>query len=189
MLRARTVVERQVGASLTYSSPIAGTDTVRACVNAGLPCIDGVTKPIEWQPKAGWNELWDATTLAGWTYSGAGAIARNAMTALGTSGGATATNTGALTYTAREYKDFHLQLKYRAAATSQQRRRAVPGGAQVAILDNGTAATRTGAIVGLAPSASAQAKPVREWNTLDVIAYGEQAHQPRERRRGGERHR
>ena len=46
------------------------------------------------------------------------------------------------------------------------------GGEQVAILDNGTAATRTGAIVGLAPTTTAQARPVREWNTLDVIAYG-----------------
>ena len=42
----------------------------------------------------------------------------------------------------------------------------------MAILDNGTAETRTGAIVGLAPTSTAQAKPVREWNTLDVIAYG-----------------
>ena len=173
MLRGGTVVERQVGSSLTYSSPIATTDTVRACVNAGLPCTDGVTKSVEWQPKAGWNELWDATTLAGWTYSGAGSIARNSMTALGTAGGATATNTGALTYTGREYKEFHLQLKYRAAATSNNGGVLVPGGAQVAILDNGTAATRSGAIVGLAPSSSAQHKPVREWNTLDVISYGD----------------
>ena len=172
VLRGGTVVERQVGSSLTYSSPIATTDTVRACVNAGLPCTDGVTKSVEWQPKAGWNGLWDATTLAGWTYSGAGSIARNSMTALGTAGGATATNTGALTYTGREYKDFHLQLKYRAAATSNNGGVLVPGGAQVAILDNGTAATRSGAIVGLAPSASAQHKPVREWNTVDVISYG-----------------
>ena len=125
------------------------------------------------QPAAGWNELWDATTLAGWTYSGAGAIARNSMTALGTSGGATATNTGALTYTARTFKDFHLQLKYRATATSNNGGVLLRNGEQVAILDNGTAATRSGAIVGLAPTTSAQARPVREWNTLDVIAYGD----------------
>ena len=103
-------------------------------------------------PAAGWNELWDATTLAGWTYSGAGAIARNSMTALGTSGGATATNTGALTYTARTFKDFHLQLKYRATATSNNGGVLLRNGEQVAILDNGTAATRSGAIVGLAPT-------------------------------------
>ena len=70
------------------------------------------------------------------------------MTALGTSGGATATNTGALTYSGREYKDFHLQLSYRAAQRANNGGVIVPGGAQVAILDNGTAATRSGAIVG-----------------------------------------
>ena len=142
-------------------------------MNAGLACPDtAVSRTLAWQPAAGWNELWDATTLAGWTYSGAGAIARNSMTALGTAGGATATNSGALTYTARTFKDFHLQLKYRAAATSNNGGVLLRGGEQVAILDNGTAATRTGAIVGLAPTTTAQARPVREWNTLDVIAYG-----------------
>ena len=139
-------------------------------MNGGATCV---TRPIEWTPAAGWNELWDATTLAGWTYSGAGAIARNSMTALGTSGGATATNTGALTYTARTFKDFHLQLKYRATATNNNGGVLLRNGEQVAILDNGTAATRSGAIVGLAPTTSAQARPVREWNTLDVIAYGD----------------
>ena len=94
------------------------------------------------------------------------------MTALGTSGGATATNTGALTST-RTFKDFHLQLKYRATATSNNGGVLLRNGEQVAILDNGTAATRSGAIVGLAPTTSAQARPVREWNTLDVIAYGD----------------
>jgi hypothetical protein len=93
------------------------------------------------------------------------------MTTLGTSGGATATNPGALT-TNRRFGDFHLQLKYRASATSNNGGVIVRGGDQVAILDNGTAGTRSGAIVGLAPTSTAQAKPVREWNTLDVIAYG-----------------
>ena len=73
----------------------------------------------------------------------------------------------------RTFKDFHLQLKYRATATNNNGGVLLRGGEQVAILDNGTAATRTGAIVGLAPTTSAQAKPVREWNTLDVIAYGD----------------
>ncbi len=163
--RANTVVERKA----SYSSPIAATDQVTACVNGGATCV---TRPIEWTPAAGWNELWDATTLAGWTYSGAGAIARNSMTALGTSGGATATNTGALTST-RTFKDFHLQLSYRATATSNNGGVLIRNGEQVAILDNGTAATRSGAIVGLAPTTSAQARPVREWNTLDVVAYGD----------------
>ena len=163
--RAGTVIERTTGTSLTYSAPIATTDEVRACASA---CA---TASIDWTASGGWQDLWDGTTLAGWTYSGAGAIARTSMTTLGTSGGATATTTGALT-TTRSFKDFHLQLKYRASATSNNGGVLVRGGDQVAILDNGTAATRSGAIVGLAPSASAQAKPVREWNTLDVIAYG-----------------
>ena len=51
------------------------------------------------------------------------------MTALGTAGGATATNTGALTYSGRTFKDFHLQLKYRAAATSNNGGVLLPGGA------------------------------------------------------------
>jgi M6 family metalloprotease-like protein len=164
--RAGTVVER----SARYSSPIAGTDQVTACVNAGATCV---TRPIEWTPAAGWNELWDATTLSGWTYSGAGAIARNAMTALGTSGGATAANPGALTYTGRTFRDFHLQLSYRVTQTSNNGGVLLRNGEQVAILDNGTAATRTGAILNVAPTTSAQAKPTREWNTLDVIAYGD----------------
>ena len=171
VFRGSTLIERKVGSSFSYSSAIATTDTVKACVNSGLPCADGVSRTIEWQPAAGWNELWDATTLAGWTYCGAGSIARNSMTALGTAGGATAANPGSLTYSARTFKDFHLQLKYRATATSNNGGVLVRG-RQVAILDNGTADTRTGAIIGAAPAASAQAKPVREWNTLDVIAYG-----------------
>ena len=94
------------------------------------------------------------------------------MNALGTAGGATATSTGVLR-TTREFKDFHLQVQYRSAATSNNGGVIVRGGDQVAILDNGTAATRSGAIVGLAPStSSAQAKLTREWSTLDVIAYG-----------------
>ncbi|MDA0185136.1 DUF1080 domain-containing protein [Solirubrobacter phytolaccae] len=163
--RGSTVIERATGTSLTYSAPIATTDEVRACASG---CT---TATVAWTPNRGWQDLWDATTLAGWTYSGAGAITRTAMTTLGTSGGATATNAGALTST-RAFKDFHLQLKYRASATANNGGVIVRGGDQVAILDNGTAATRSGAIVGLAPSTSAQAKPVREWNTLDVIAYG-----------------
>lgn len=164
--RAGTVIERAEGTSLTYSAPIATTDEVRACASA---CT---TATIEWTPNSGWQDLWDATTLAGWTYSGAGAIARNAMTALGTSGGATAANPGALT-TTRTFGDFHLQVSYRVANAGNNGGVIVRGGDQVAILDNGTTATGTGAIVGLAPRTSAQHKPVREWNTLDVIAYGD----------------
>lgn len=163
--RAGTVIERTTGTSLTYSAPVAATDEVRACAGG---CT---TASIAWTPSAGWQELWDATTLSGWAYAGTGSIARNSMTALDTAGGASATSTGALT-TTRSFKDFHLQLKYRAAATSNNGGVIVRGGDQVAILDNGTAATRSGAIVGLAATSSAQAKPVREWNTLDVIAYG-----------------
>jgi PKD repeat protein len=168
VFRDSRLITRQVGSSLTYSSPIATTDTVRACVNSGLACAgDAPSRTIAWRPKAGWNELWDATTLAGWTHHGAGTIAPNSMTALGTAGGP-----GALTYTARAYKDFHLQLKYRATSASNDGGVLVRG-EQVAILDNGSADTRTGAIVGKAPAASAEAKPVREWNTLDVIARGD----------------
>jgi hypothetical protein len=137
-------------------------------VNAGTTCSE---KTVTWAPNSGWQELWDGISTAGWTYTGAGSIARNAMNALGTAGGATATNTGVLR-TTREFKDFHLQLQYRSAATSNNGGVIVRGGDQVAILDNGTAATRSGAIVGLAPTSSAQAKPTREWSTLDVIAYG-----------------
>jgi hypothetical protein len=95
------------------------------------------------------------------------------MTALGTSGGASANNPGALTYTARTFKDFHLQLKYRATQTSNNGGVLLRNGEQAAILDNGNSDTRTGAIVGLAPNPTPQHKPTREWNTLDVIAYGD----------------
>ena len=36
VFRAGTLVERKVGTSFAYSSPIAATDTVKACVNSGL---------------------------------------------------------------------------------------------------------------------------------------------------------
>ena len=119
VFRGTTLIERKVGTSFSYSSPIATTDTVKACVNSGLACADtAVSRTIAWQPTQGWNELWDATTLAGWSSIGAGSIARNSMTSLGTAGNATSANPGALWYSARSFRDFHLQLKYRAAATS-----------------------------------------------------------------------
>ena len=81
------------------------------------------------------------------------------MTTLGTSGGATATNPGALTY--------HTGASATSTCSSSTARRRprnnggviLRSGDQVAILDNGTAATRSGAILGLAPTPSAQAKP------------------------------
>ena len=61
----------------------------------------------------------------------------------------------------------------------------MPRRRQVAILDNGTAATRTGAIVGLAPSRvrAGQAGARVEHARRDRLRR--QAHQPRQRRRGG----
>ena len=157
-------------------------------MNSGLPAPTCVSRTIEWQPAAGWNELWDATTLAGWTYSGAGAIARNSMTALGTPAARPRPTPARSRYTARTFKDFHLQLKYRATATSNN------GGVLAARRRAGrdprqrhgrhAHAARSSAS---RPTTSAQAKPVREWNTLDVIAYGDRITSRAERRRGGER--
>jgi M6 family metalloprotease-like protein len=190
--RANTRVEQQVvplgaggTASFSYSSPVASTDRVVACVDAA--CAENT---VDWGFGSGWRDLWDAKTTAGWSPLGTGSIARNSMTALGTAGGATSANPGALWYSARKFKDFHLKLDYRAAATSNNGgvlvRFPTPasvgdidrGGYQVAILDNGNANTRTGAITQerpattFAPAPTAAAKPVREWNTMDVIAVG-----------------
>ena len=110
------------------------------------------------------------------------------MTALGTSGGATATNTGRADLHRATFKDFHLQLKYRATATSQQRRRAAARrrpGRDPRQRHRGDAQRRDRR--PRADARSAQAKPVREWNTLDVIAYGDRITSPPERRRGRER--
>ena len=113
------------------------------------------------------------------------------MTSLATSGGATSANPGALYYSLRQFKDFELSVDYRTAATNNNGgvflRFPAPatvadidrGGYQVAILDNGAATTRTGAITQergpvtsfAAPTApSTLYKPTREWNTLTIRA-------------------
>ena len=87
------------------------------------------------------------------------------MTALQGAGGS-ATNAGVLYYGAREYKDFELSVDYRGAATNSNggvllrfpKPTAIAdadrSGYQVAVLDNGTAATRTGAILQERPALS-----------------------------------
>ena len=113
------------------------------------------------------------------------------MTALQGAGGS-ATNAGVLYYGAREYKDFELSVDYRGAATNSNggvllrfpKPTAITdadrSGYQVAVLDNGTAATRTGAILqerpalSYATSSATNFKPTREWNTLKITAIGGQ---------------
>ena len=91
-----------------------------------------------------------------------------------------------LFYGAREFKDFELSVDYRGAATNSNggvllrfprpatMADADRNGYQVAVLDNGTAATRSGALLqerpalSYAPSNAAAAKPTREWNTLTI---------------------
>jgi M6 family metalloprotease-like protein len=193
------VLQRVTSGSLTYSSPVAASDVVVACAETtcGEP---GALKPgagstsIDWTYKPGadgFAELWDGESNAGWTALGAGQIARNFMTSLASSGGASSANPGALYYSLRQYKDFELSVDYRAAATNNNGgvllRFPQPatvgdidrGGYQVAILDNGSATTRTGAITQergpattfAAPTApSTLYKPTREWNTLTIRA-------------------
>ena len=193
------VLQKVTAGSLTYSSPIAASDVVVAC--AEKTCGDpGNLKPgagstsIDWTYKPGadgFAELWDGESLAGWTSVGTGTIARNFMTSLATAGGATSANPGALYYSPRQFKDFELSVDYRTAATNNNGgvflRFPAPatvgdidrGGYQVAILDNGAATTRTGAITQergpvtsfAAPTApSTLYKPTREWNTLTIRA-------------------
>ena len=38
VFRGTTLIERKAGTSFSYSSPIAATDTIKACVNSGLAC-------------------------------------------------------------------------------------------------------------------------------------------------------
>jgi len=202
--RAGTKVASGTNA-LAYSSPIAATDTIVACAAAGSTCLaTGTTlspdnsnlktvptaiKTVTW--RAGKTaELWDGITTSGWSYAGTGSTARNGMTALQGAGGS-ATNAGVL-YTEKEYKDFELSVDYRGAATSSNggvllrfpkpatMADADRNGYQVAILDNGTAATRTGAItqerpaLSYATSSATTFKPTREWNTLNITAIGGQ---------------
>ena len=108
------------------------------------------------------------------------------MTALAGAGGSAA-NAGVLCYGAREYKDFELSVDYRAAATNSNGgvllrfprpatiADADRNGYQVAVLDNGTAATRSGALLQERPALVLRAvdrastsKPTREWNTLTI---------------------
>ncbi len=189
--------------SLKYRSPIAATDVVVACAAAGQSCVtsgrtlaaDGsnlravpvAQRTIEWRSAGEWQELWDGETLAGWEYAGTGASNRNFMASLAGSGGSAA-NAGVLFYGARQFKDFELSVDYRASATNSNggvllrfprpatMADADRNGYQVAVLDNGTAATRSGALlqerpaVSYAPSNVAAAKPTREWNTLTIRA-------------------
>ncbi|WP_053225640.1 family 16 glycoside hydrolase [Solirubrobacter soli] len=192
------VLQRVTGGSLTYSSPIAASDVVVACAErtCGAP---GSLKPgagsasVDWAYKPGadgFAELWDGESLAGWSAVGAGAVTRNFMASLATSGGATSANPGAIHYSPRQFKDFELSVDYRTAATSNNGgvfvRSPSPAvvadldkGYQVAILDNGGATTRTGAITQergpattfASPTAPATLyKPTREWNTLTIRA-------------------
>jgi hypothetical protein len=192
--------------SLSYSSPVAGADTLVACAAAGaatclasgttlaadlsnLKPVPTATKTVTWRQLGQTAELWDGASLSGWTYAGTGSTSRNGMTALQGAGGSAA-NAGVLYYGAREYKDFELSVDYRGAATNSNggvllrfpKPTAVAdadrNGHQVAILDNGTTATRTGAItqerptVSYATSTAANFKPTREWNTLHITAIG-----------------
>ena len=113
------------------------------------------------------------------------------MTSLQGAGGSAA-NAGVLYYGAREYKDFELSVDYRGAATNSNggvllrfpKPTAITdadrSGYQVAILDNGTTATRTGAVLqerpalSYATSSATNFKPTREWNTLNITAIGGQ---------------
>ena len=116
---------------------------------------------------------------------GTGSSNRNFLASLAGAGGSAA-NAGVLFYGAREFKDFELSVDYRASATNSNGgvllrfprpatiADADRNGYQVAVLDNGTAATRTGALLqerpalSYAPSNAAAAKPTREWNTLTI---------------------
>ena len=102
------------------------TDTGRGVRERGADVPDS-GRTIEWQRRAaGWNRTCGTRPRSrGWTYSGDGRDraqlddrARHAPAARPRPTPARSPST------ARAFKDFHLQLKYRAAATSQQRRRA-----------------------------------------------------------------
>ena len=120
---------------------------------------------IDWIAAGEWKDLWDGETLAGWEYAGTGAAGRNFMASLAGSG-ASAANAGVLFYGARQFKDFELSVDYRAAATNSNggvllrfpRPASVAdadrNGYQVAVLDNGTAATRSGALLQERPALS-----------------------------------
>ena len=193
--------------SVSYSSPVAATDTVVACAAAGattclasgttlaadnsnLKAVPTTIKSVTWR-SGKLAELWDGMSLANWRYVGTGCMARNGMTSLQGAGGSAA-NAGVLWYGAREYKDFELSVDYRGAATNSNggvlMRFPQPtaitdadrSGYQVAVLDNGTAATRTGAVLqerpalSYATSSATNFKPTREWNTLNITAIGGQ---------------
>ena len=186
---------------LKYRSPIAATDDVVACAAAGQSCVTSGTharrrrlQPARRPDRAAHDrlalgrraaELWDGETLAGWEYAGTGTVEpqRHGLAAgrrrqrrqrrrpllrrarvqglravRGLPVAATNSNGGVL-------------LRFPRPATMADADR---NGYQVAVLDNGTAATRSGAIVqerpalSYAPSNAVAAKPTREWNTLTI---------------------
>ena len=167
------------------------------------PARDGVLRPsaldadggnlraVDWRARSRRRrrvaELWDGETLAGWRVRRHRVDAPQLHDRAARRGGATPANAGVLWfYGARQFKDFELSVDYRAAATNSNggvllrfpRPAAIAdadrNGYQVAVLDNGTAATRSGALLQERPGAvlraveRAAAKPTREWNTLDI---------------------
>ena len=174
--------------SFSYSSPVAATDTVTACVDK--PARAGNvrrTADVEWwfRPGGAGRALGRRDARRVERGRGRDDLAQ-LPDALATSAGTTSANPGVLWYSARKFKDFELSVDYRVAAVGNNGgvllRFPAPAnvadadaGYQVAILDNGAAGMRTGAITqergtvtSFAPSSATNFKPTREWNTLKI---------------------
>ena len=184
--------------TLAYSSPVAGRrhrrrvrrggrDAASERHDAGAPTT-ATSRPsrpairtVTWRERQT-AELWDGSRWPAGQYVGTGSLARNGLTALQGAGGSATPTPASLYYGAREYKDFELSVDYRAAATNSNGgvllrfpkpatvADADRNGYQVAILDNGTAATRTGAI--LQERARARVRPTRPRRTSSPRASG-----------------
>ena len=170
-------------------SPVAATDIVSpawprpACVTSGRTlAADAPTcapsrlarRTSTGARPANGSELWDGETLAGWSAAGAGVVvAQLHDRARQRRPGPRRQRRRALVYGARQFKDFELSVDYRVAADELQRRRAAAlpaagdvadadrNGYQVAILDNGAAGERTGAITQERPAPSRSRRRAR----------------------------
>ena len=127
------------------------------------------------------ESLFDGRTLNGWTQVGPGRFVVESDGSIAAEGG-----TGLIYYTPRTFRDFVLELEYRAESPGANSgifvrvpeqpktpQDAVSRGYEIDIDDTGDAIRTTGSISGLAAPARMAAKPAGQWNRYRIEVTGQ----------------
>ena len=127
------------------------------------------------------ESLFDGRTLNGWTQVGPGRFVVESDGSIAAEGG-----TGLIYYTPRTFRDFVLELEYRAESPGANSgifvrvpeqpktpQDAVSRGYEIDIDDTGDAIHTTGSISGLAAPARMAAKPAGQWNRYRIEVTGQ----------------